>query len=92
MITAPDGVDLIVFTGGIGENEGVARGAICKGLSWIGVNLDESRNRSASNSINDASSRCPVHVHASQEDGQIARHTWALVPQKGGQPAAATRL
>ena len=68
MIAAPDGVDMIVFAGGIGENDGVARGAICKGLSWIGVNLDESRNRSASNPINDASSRCPVHVLASQED------------------------
>ena len=92
MIAALDGVDMVVFTGGIGENHGVARGAICEGLSWIGVNLDESRNRSASNPINDASSRCAVHVLASQEDEQLARHTWALVPRKGAQPAAVTRL
>jgi acetate kinase len=39
MIAVLDGVDLIVFTGGIGENDGEARAAICDGLSWIGVKL-----------------------------------------------------
>ena len=81
MIAALDGVDLIVFTGGIGENDAQARAAICSGLSWIGVSLDEARNRSANNPINDAASRCAVQVLASQEDEQIARHTWALFPQ-----------
>ena len=41
MIAALDGVDLIVFTGGIGENDAEVRAAICGGLSWIGVSLDE---------------------------------------------------
>jgi acetate kinase len=81
MIAALDGVDLIVFTGGIGENDGEARAAICGGLAWIGVSLDEGRNRSANNPINDPASRCQVRVLASQEDEQIARHTWALFPQ-----------
>ena len=75
------------------SNRAHSRRAICEGLSWIGVNLDEFRNRSASNPNYDASSRCAVHVFASQEDEQIARHTsWALVPRKGAQPAAVTRL
>ena len=65
------------------SNRAPSRRAICEGLSWIGVNLDEFRNRSASNPNYDASSRCAVHVFASQEDEQIARHTWALVPRKG---------
>ena len=81
MIAALDGVDLIVFTGGIGENDGGARAAICGGLSWIGVRLDASRNRSANNPINDPTSRCSVLVLASREDEQIARHTWALFPR-----------
>ena len=76
-------IDMIVFTGGIGENDAEARGTICEGLSWIGVSLDESRNRSASNPINDAGSRCAVHVLASQEEEQIARHTWAVVRGRG---------
>jgi acetate kinase len=81
MIAALNGVDLIVFTGGIGENDGEVRAAICGGLSWIGVSLDEGRNRSADNPINDPASRCRVLVLASQEDEQIARHTRALVPR-----------
>ena len=81
MIAALDGVDMVVFTGGIGENDAEVRAAICGGLSWIGVSLDEARNRSASNPINDPASRCSVQVLASQEDEQIARHTWALFPQ-----------
>lgn len=80
-IAALEGVDLIVFTGGIGENDAEARAAICGGLSWFGVSLDEARNRSANNPINDPASRCPVLVLASQEDEQIARHTRALFPR-----------
>jgi acetate kinase len=80
MIAALDGVDLIVFTGGIGENDPGVRAAICADLSWIGVRVDEARNRSATNPISDSVSRCSVQVLASQEDEQIARHTWALFP------------
>ena len=43
MIAALDGVDLLVFTGGIGENDEEVRAAICRGLSWIGVSLGEGR-------------------------------------------------
>jgi acetate kinase len=82
MIAALDGVDLVVFTGGIGENDEEVRAAICRGLSWIGISLDEARNASANNPINDSASRCAVRVLASQEDEQIARHTWALLPKR----------
>src|SRR4051794_20737160 len=40
-------VDLLVFTGGIGEHDAKVRTEICGGLAWIGVSLDEARNRSA---------------------------------------------
>ena len=82
MIAALNGVDLLVFTGGIGENDSEVRAAICSGLSWIGVSLDEVRNLSASNPMNNSGSRCSVRVVASQEDEQIARHTWALLSQR----------
>jgi acetate kinase len=79
MIAALDGVDLVVFTGGIGENDEEVRAAICRGLSWIGVSLDGARNASANDPVNDSASRCCVRVLPSQEDEQIARHTWALL-------------
>jgi len=78
MIAALDGADLVVFTGGIGENDVEARAAICGGLSWLGVTLDQDRNRSTSNPITDSGSRCAVRVLVSQEDEQIARHTRQL--------------
>jgi acetate kinase len=78
MIAVLNGVDLLVFTGGIGENDAASRSAICGALSWIGVDLDEVRNRSAANPLSRQKSRCGVLVLASQEDEQIARHTWSL--------------
>ena len=79
MIAVLGGVDMLVFTGGIGENDAQVRAEICSGLSWIGVSLDESRNRAASNPVSDGASRCQVLVLPSQEDEQIARHAWALL-------------
>jgi acetate kinase len=81
MIAALDGIDLLVFTGGIGENDAEARAAICSGLFWLGLSLDDARNRSANNPISDPTSRCAMHVLPSQEEKQIARHTWASFPR-----------
>jgi acetate kinase len=79
MMAVLGGADAIVFTGGIGENDAEVRATICAGLAWLGVRLDESRNGVAKGAvISDSSSRCTVHVLASQEDEQIARHTAAL--------------
>ena len=78
MIAVLGGLDMLVFTGGIGENDAQVRSEICDGLSWIGISLDASRNRTASNPISHAASRCSVQVLVSKEDEQIARHAWAL--------------
>jgi acetate kinase len=71
MIAVLGGVDLIVFTGGIGENDGQVRGAICSGLDWAGVVIEDERS-------DRSMPRCQVRVLASQEDEQIARHTRAF--------------
>ncbi len=63
--TALDGLDMLVFTGGIGENDAKVRAAVCGGLSWLGVNLDLARNLSAGNLISAPTSRCAVRVIAS---------------------------
>jgi acetate kinase len=87
MIAALDGIDLLVFTGGIGENDAAARTMICSGLAWIGVRLDEVLNKSASQAIHDRESRCAIRVLVSQEDEQIALHVRALVPSVKSQGA-----
>lgn len=82
MIAALDGVDVVVFTGGIGQHDSEARAEICSGLSWLGVDLDPDRNRTAANPISGAASRGAVYVLDSQEEQQIARHVWALVSER----------
>ena len=80
MSAALCGLDMLVFTGGIGENDALVRAEICNGLSWTGISLDEVRNRDVSSPLISAgASRCQVLVLASQEGEQIARHTWALL-------------
>jgi acetate kinase len=78
MAAALDGLDVLVFTGGIGENDAEARAGICDGLSVVGLSLDDARNRAAANPVSDAASRRRVLVLPSREDEQIARHTWAI--------------
>ena len=73
MIASLDGVDAIVFTGGIGENDTQTRAAICARLRWIGVHLDVEANAASSCAISAATSRCKVHVIRSEETQQIAR-------------------
>ena len=81
MVAALDGLDLLVFTGGIGEHDAESRAAICDGLSWIGIGLDRVRNRAVDNPVDAPGSRCAIRVLPSQEDEQIARHSWALRPR-----------
>lgn len=78
-----DGVDGIVFTGGIGENDAAIRTEICAGLSSLGVLLDADRHRELVNPISSIGSSCQVHVLPSLEDEQIARHTAAIATSAG---------
>jgi acetate kinase len=79
MISVLNGLDLLVFTGGIGERDAAVRAAICAGLSWIGIVLDAAANEAAVNPISHATSRCTVQVMTSREEEQIAWHAWSLL-------------
>jgi acetate kinase len=77
MAAALGGLDMLIFTGGIGENDPEVRATICSGLSWMGVSLDAACAPEKPNTVHKA----VVRVLPSQEDEEIARHTWALVAQ-----------
>ena len=84
MISVLSGINILVFTGGIGENDHDTRAKIVEGLTWAGVNLDTTKNQcthhySKNCSIQDASSNWELKVIASNEDQQIARHTLTLL-------------
>jgi len=66
---------MVVFTGGIGENDEVARAMICEGLSWAGIGQPETRSWTRG----DVTPGSKVRVLPSQEDEQIVRHTRSLL-------------
>jgi acetate kinase len=72
------GLDLLVFTGGIGEHSQKVRALACDQLGFLGVELDSGRSALEEGLISTAESRCEVRVVPTDEDGQIARHTLRL--------------
>jgi acetate kinase len=69
------GLDLLVFTGGIGEHADAVRWEACEELSHLGIKIDKKRNRSNADTISASDSRCTVRVIPTNEDLMIARHT-----------------
>ena len=63
LAAALEGLDLLVFSGGIGENSPVVRDLICKGLEFLGVILDEARNCSSAALISTDQSPHPGARH-----------------------------
>jgi acetate kinase len=76
------GAEAVVFTGGIGENAPGVRSLICEGLDWLGLTLDETRNRDATGKatrITTDDSRLQAWVIPTDEELLIARDTARLV-------------
>ena len=75
MAASLGGVDVLVFTAGIGENAAEVRSACCERLRFLGVELDEGKNAvsRADSEISAQHSRVYVLVVTAQEDWTIAR-------------------
>jgi acetate kinase len=82
------GVDLVVFTGGIGEHSAPVRAQICAPLRHLGIVLDGEKNQAADPVISETASLCAVRIVTADEDGQIARHVRRLAqaPSSGATP------
>ncbi|MEE1233012.1 MAG: acetate kinase [Phocaeicola sp.] len=81
---AMDGVDVILFTGGVGENQQTARAGICKTLGYLGVKLDPERNkvRSKEAIISTDDSKVKVVVIPTDEELMIATDTMNILNEK----------
>jgi acetate kinase len=79
MAAALGGLDGLVFTGGIGENDAAARAGIAAGCSWLGLELDEQRNTAGGPLISRDASRLSAWVIPTDEERVIARHTRAAL-------------
>lgn len=79
MAAALEGLDLLVFTGGIGEHAAPVRERICAGLGHLGVSLDREKNMRHAEVISAVGSLCEVQVIPTDEDRMIARHAAAIL-------------
>jgi acetate kinase len=74
------GLDMLVFTGGIGVNDIASRAEICAGLNTLGIILDAARNNiQGSGVISAENSPVTVRVIPPEEDLMIARHVVRLL-------------
>lgn len=80
---AMDGIDAIVFTGGVGENDSIVREEILRGMEWLGVRLDPELNRIGTGIITAEDSAVAVIVVAADEEGLIARQTVNVMNRAG---------
>ena len=75
------GIDTIVFTGGIGENQINIRKRICEHLAWMGLEIDLDKNniRSEETKISTENSKVEAYIIPTDEEMVIARDTKAIV-------------
>lgn len=68
------GLDRLIFTGGIGANSPAIRAQICAGMGYLGITLEEGRNRTRGPVISAAEGPVRVEAVATDEERMIARH------------------
>jgi acetate kinase len=78
-VAALGGLDTIVFTGGIGENDHIARGAIVGGLAWLGVAVQDGPDTKADIEITADGSLVRSFVIAAREELQLASEAIACL-------------
>ena len=82
-LTILGGADVIVFTGGIGENSHTVRAGVCAGLDWFGIRAEGDRNRAARGeaAFHADDSRVQLWTVPTNEDLVLARQTRDLLTQ-----------
>ena len=74
MVAALEGLDAIVFTGGIGENSPEIRDKVCNRLKWLGAQLNHTANWAGNTLLDTAGSRVAILRVPADEEAVIARH------------------
>lgn len=81
MAASLGGLDVLIFTAGIGEHSAAIRAAVCERLQWLGIDLDTAKNEASPVDIDIASPESAVRILVihTQEDLQIARECLAFI-------------
>ena len=82
LAAALNGLDALVFTGGVGENAPQIRARICRDAAWLGLRLDEEANEAKGPRINRDGSRVTAWAIPTNEELLIAQHTRRLLAGK----------
>lgn len=83
MVAAMGGLDAVVFTGGIGENDPWMRKEILSGLAYLGVSSSEQANLRNESVLHDATSRVAIWIVPADEERQIALEAQAVRAREG---------
>jgi acetate kinase len=83
MVAAMGGLDAVVFTGGIGENDAWIRKEILSGLAFMGVSSDPEANARNESTLHDPTSRVAIRIVPADEERQIALETQAVIAREG---------
>ena len=81
-IAAMGGVDAIVFTGGIGEHDAIARAKICHHMDWLGIRIDTEKNKHPVGDVCEITAwgaKVRTLVIATDEELMIARDTKEVI-------------
>jgi acetate kinase len=81
LVTVLGGLDALIFTAGIGENEPRVRKDICDWLTWLGVALDDKANARNATQISRHESYPLVYVIPTDEEWMIVTHTLEVIRQ-----------
>ena len=75
MVASLNGLDVLVFTAGVGENSSMVREKTCAGLSYLGIKLDTTKNNAKPKDVNVATKNSQVQILVihTQEDWAIAK-------------------
>jgi acetate kinase len=78
LAAAAGGLDVLVFTGGIGEHAAEIRARVCAQAAWLGVRLDAGANAAGGPRLHAPDSAVAVWALAADEEAVIARETRAV--------------
>jgi len=79
LAAALEGLDALVFTGGIGERSAPIRAQVCDRLAWLGISVDGTANEKGGPRINAPDGPTAVWVIPTNEELMIARHTQRVI-------------
>jgi acetate kinase len=86
------GLDAVVFTGGIGENSSAVRERVCRDAAWLGVELEHAANAAGGPRVSAQGSRVTAWVVHTDEELMMARHARRVLAERRPKAQGGSRM